>query len=288
MKFYGSIEAGGTKFVCAIGNDSLEIVNRMSFPTTTPNDTLVQVFKFFDEYELEAIGIGSFGPVDLNPKSPTYGYITTTPKPGWGNFGFLDMIKNRYDIPITFTTDVNAAAFGENMLGAATDVDSCIYLTVGTGIGGGAVINGQLIEGYSHPEMGHILIKRHPEDIFSGTCPYHHDCLEGMASGPAIEKRFGIKAENLKSDHPAWKFESHYLAQALMNYILILSPEKIILGGGVMEQKQLFPLIRTALKSMLNGYVELPDLDTYIVPPKLDNNAATLGCLMLAKQAIEK
>jgi len=288
MSYYGSIEAGGTKFVCAVGNEKFEIIHRVSFLTTTPEATLAQVFDFFDQYELSAIGIGSFGPIDVNPESPTYGYITTTPKPHWGNFDFLGALKKRYPVKVGWTTDVNAAALGEQIAGAAKGLNSCLYLTIGTGIGGGAVINGQLLSGHSHPEMGHIILHPHPEDTFEGFCPFHQNCLEGLAAGPAIEKRFNTKAELMDQDHPAWKFEAYYLAQALMNYVLILSPEKIILGGGVMNQRHLFPMIRKELKKLLNGYVALPDLENFIVPPELDNNAATIGCFILAQQAGKK
>jgi len=283
MSYYGSIEAGGTKFVCAVGNEQLEIIQRVSFPTTTPDATLAHVFDFFDQYELSAIGIGSFGPIDVNPKSPTYGYITTTPKPHWNNFDFLGAVKEKYPVKVGWTTDVNAAALGEQTIGAAKGLNSCLYLTVGTGVGGGAILNGQILAGHSHPEMGHIILRPHPEDTFSGVCPFHENCLEGLASGPAIEKRFNTKAELMDSDHLAWKFEAYYLAQALMNYALILSPEKMILGGGVMSQKYLFPMIREELKKLINGYVTLPDLESFIVPPKLGTNAATIGCLILAR-----
>jgi len=285
--YYGSIEAGGTKFVCAIGDSNFNIVERVSFPTTTPAETLAHVFEFFDKYELSAIGIGSFGPIDVNPVSITYGYVTTTPKRQWQNYNFLGAIKGRYDIPMGWTTDVNAAALGEQGLGAAQGLSSCLYLTVGTGIGGGAVVNNELLSGYSHPEMGHIIVQLHPEDDFGGVCPFHSNCLEGLAAGPAIEKRFGVKADQLGKDHIAWKFEAHYIAQAVMNYVLILSPEKIILGGGVMNQAHLFPMIREEFAQLMAGYVVLPDLENYIVAPALGNDAATIGCFMLAEKQME-
>jgi len=283
--YYGAIEAGGTKFVCAVSLENLEIIKRISIPTTTPDETLEKVFEFFDSYELKAMGIGSFGPIDVNPNSKTYGYVTTTPKLAWENYDFLGAIKNRYGIPVGWTTDVNAAALGELERGAAKGLSSCLYLTVGTGVGGGAVVKGKLLEGYGHPEMGHMLMRLHEEDTFSGSCPYHKNCLEGLVAGPSIEKRFGKKGFELSSDHLAWKLEAYYLAQALMNYILILSPEKIVLGGGVMKQLQLFPMIRQQLKELMNNYVAMPDLETFIVPPALGDNAGITGCLYLAKQA---
>jgi len=278
--YYGGIEAGGTKFVCAVSNEQLEMVERVSIPTTTPEATLKAVFEFFDPYELKSIGIGSFGPIDVNPKSATYGYVTSTPKLAWKDYDFLGAVKSRYPVPVAWTTDVNAAALGELKKGAAQGLESCLYLTVGTGIGGGAVVKGQLLEGFGHPEMGHILLRRHPEDTFEGFCPYHGDCLEGLAAGPAIEKRFGKKGFELEESHPAWKLEAYYLAQAMMNYILIVSPEKIILGGGVSKQLQLFPLIREELAKLMNDYVDMPE----IVPPLLGDNAGITGALLLAEQ----
>ena len=287
VMYYGSIEAGGTKFVCAVGDSNFNIIERVNISTITPEVTLAHVFEFFDKHELSAIGIGSFGPIDVNPASETYGYITTTPKPHWGNYNFLGAVKNRYNIPIGWTTDVNAAALGEQGLGAAQGLSSCLYLTVGTGIGGGAVVNGELLSGYSHPEMGHILVRPHPEDDFEGVCPFHGNCFEGLASGGAIEKRFDVKADRLDKNHIAWKFEAHYIAQAVMSYALILSPEKVILGGGVMNQAHLFPMIREELKKLMVGYVILPDLEDYIVAPALGNDSATIGCFMLANHSIK-
>jgi len=285
--YYGSIEAGGTKFVCAIGDAHFNIIERVSFPTTVPDETLARVYEFFDQYELAAIGIGSFGPIDVNPASETYGFITTTPKPHWGNYDFLGAVKERYKIPIGFTTDVNAAALGEQSLGAAQGLNSCLYLTVGTGIGGGAVVNNELLSGYSHPEMGHIIVRPHPEDNFGGVCPFHGNCLEGLASGPAIEKRFGVEANQLGEDHIVWTFIAYYISQAVMSYALTLSPEKVILGGGVMNQAHLFPMIREELEQLMAGYVVLPDLEKYIVAPALGDNAATIGCIMLAKNSLK-
>lgn len=284
--YYGSVEAGGTKFVCAVGDSTFNVLERVSFPTTTPDETLAHVFEFFDKYELVAIGIGAFGPVDVNPSSKTYGYITTTPKPHWDHYHFLGAIQEHYAIPIGFTTDVNAAALGEHGFGAAKGLRSCLYLTIGTGIGGGAVVNDELLSGFSHPEMGHIIVRLHPEDDYTGFCPFHQNCLEGLASGPAVEKRVGMKADQLKSDHLVWTFVAHYIAQAVMNYVLILSPKKIILGGGVMNQAHLFPMIRQELTTLMAGYVALPDLEDYIVAPALGHHAATIGCLMLAKKAM--
>jgi len=280
--FYGAIEAGGTKFVCAVGNEKGEIIKRVTIPTLTPDKTMPKVIEFFQNYPLHAIGIGSFGPVDLHTESPTYGSITTTPKLAWRNYPLLKVIQDTFSVPIGFQTDVNAAALGELHFGAAKGLDGCLYLTVGTGIGGGAVVEGHVVQGLSHPEMGHILVRRHPNDSYQGKCPYHHDCLEGLAAGPAIEGRWGKKGYELQDRSEVWEIEAYYLAQALMQYILILSPQKIILGGGVMKQAQLFPLIRQYVQELLNGYVEIPDVETYIVPPGLGDNAGIIGALVLA------
>ncbi|EMV0458893.1 ROK family protein [Listeria monocytogenes] len=286
---YGAIEAGGTKFVVAIGEKSGKIIKRESYPTTEPAETMKAVIQFFKQYEdeLKAIGIGSFGPIDIRKSSATYGYITQTPKLAWRNYDIVGAMKKEFNVPIGFTTDVNAAALGEVNLGAAAGLDSCIYLTIGTGIGGGAVVSGKILEGFSHPEMGHIMVRRHKRDRFTGICPSHSDCLEGLAAGGAIEKRWGQKAAELADNEEVWNLEAHYIAQALMNYTLILSPERIVLGGGVMKQRQLFPLVRQKLKALVNNYVQLPDLDEYIVPPKLEDDAGITGCVLLAVDAEE-
>ncbi|WP_035051389.1 ROK family protein [Carnobacterium pleistocenium] len=281
---YGAIEAGGTKFVCAVSDKQLEIKERVSIPTTTPEETLKQVFDFFDQYTLKSIGIGSFGPIDVNEKSATYGYVTSTPKTAWKNFDFLGAVKRQYEIPVAWTTDVNAAAYGEYKKGSARGTESCLYLTIGTGIGGGAVVGGKVLNGFGHPEMGHLLVSMHPDDNFKGVCPYHGNCLEGIAAGPAIEKRYGKKGNELAEDQRVWEIEAFYLAQALVNYTLILSPEKIILGGGVMKQTQLLSLVKKEFTKLMAGYVNTPALDEYIVMPELEDNAGIVGCLLMASE----
>ncbi|MGN9163956.1 ROK family protein [Tissierellaceae bacterium HCP3S3_D8] len=281
----GAIEAGGTKFVCAVSDEDLNIVERTSFFTSYPFETLRKVFDFFDSYEdLKAIGIGSFGPIDINKKSPKYGYVTSTPKPGWKDFNFLGEMKEHYNIPIGWTTDVNAACLGEYEVGSAIKDNSCIYLTIGTGIGGGAIFNGNFIEGFGHPEMGHIIVRPHPKDDFKGWCPYHGDCLEGLAAGPSVEKRYGVKAQSLGPDHEIWNILAYYIAQGLVDYTLILRPEKIILGGGVMKQRHILELIKKEFIALLGNYVEVPPIDQYIVNPSLGDNAGIIGGLILAKQ----
>lgn len=285
-----AIEAGGTKFVCAIGNEKGEVLDRIQLPTTTPKETMEQVINYFKDKTFEAMGIGCFGPIDPNIESKTYGFITSTPKVAWQNYNIIGKLKEYFDVPMGFDTDVNGAALGEATWGAAKGLESCIYITVGTGIGAGALVGGSLVHGLMHPEMGHILIRRHPDDNFGGTCPFHRDCLEGVAAGPALEKRWGKKGHLLQKGHPAWEIEGYYLAQALMNYILILSPKKIIMGGGVMKQKQLFPMIYNQLKELLKDYIQkeelIENLKDYIVYPALGDNAGICGALALAKATI--
>lgn len=284
----GAIEAGGTKFVCAVGDEKGNIVDRIQIPTTVPAETMPKVVEFFNQYPIKAIGVGSFGPIDVNPESATYGNITSTPKPGWRDYPFVQSLKDAFSVPIGFNTDVNAAALGEVTFGAAKGLDSCLYITVGTGIGAGAIVQGKLLQGLSHPEMGHILVRRHPNDEFRGKCPYHNDCLEGLAAGPAIEERWGAKGDQLVDRMEVWDLEGYYIAQALMQYVLILSPKKIILGGGVMKQKQVFISVYKYLKEFVNEYVALPDLTEYIVGPGLGENAGITGSLMLAHQAFQE
>lgn len=286
----GAIEAGGTKFVCGIGDETGVIHERTSFPTEQPEVTLERVAAFFEGKGVEAIGIGSFGPIGLNSAYADYGHVTTTPKPGWSGFDFLGTMKQRFDVPYGWDTDVNAAAYGESVWGAAQGLNSCVYYTIGTGVGVGVYAEGRLVHGLVHPEGGHVLTRRHAEDTFAGCCPYHGDCLEGMAAGPAIEQRWGIKGTELTVDHPAWEMEAFYIAQSVANTVLMLSPQKVILGGGVMHQQQLFPLIRAEVKRLLNGYVSASqladDIDSYIVPPGLGDNAGLCGALALGLAAV--
>ncbi|HNT24425.1 MAG TPA: ROK family protein [Anaerolineales bacterium] len=295
---YAGLEAGGTKFNCIAATGPNDIRAEARFPTTTPAETLGRVIEFFRRVQAEhgplaALGIGSFGPVDPNPASPTFGYITTTPKPGWAQADIVGPLRAALGLPTAFDTDVNAAALGEWRWGAAQGLDTFVYLTIGTGIGGGVFVNGQLVHGLIHPELGHILIPRDPaRDPFPGFCPFHGDCLEGLAAGPAIERRWGARAETLPPDHPAWELEAHYLALGLVSYICTLSPQRIILGGGVMSQPQIFPLLRAETQSLLNGYIQAPQIiehsDTYIVPPGLGARAGMLGAVALAENEYQK
>ncbi len=295
MNAYGGIEAGGTKFVLAVGTGPDDIRVSIRIPTTTPEETLTKTIRFFQVYQekeqIDAIGIATFGPCNPIMGSHDFGHITSTPKPGWSNIDFAGIIKRELQVPIGFDTDVNGAALAEHTWGAAIGIDSFIYLTIGTGIGGGGMVREKPMHGLIHPEMGHIRIPHNMgKDPYKGCCPFHGDCLEGLASGKAIEERWGQKAETLSEDHPAWELETEYLALALVNYITILSPKKIIIGGGVMNCEFLFSRIRSKVKELLNGYVQaseiIENIDNYIVPPKLGENTGVLGGIALAAKSL--
>ncbi len=289
----GALEAGGTKMVLAVGDGLGTIADKTSIPTTEPDETMAGIIAYFQKHDIQALGVGCFGPLDLKESSPTYGYITSTPKLKWRNFPIVKTLTQALHVPVMLDTDVNGAALAESTLGAARGLSSCLYVTVGTGIGGGLVIEGNLVHGLLHPELGHMLLRPLAEDPTpEGFCPYHEGCLEGMACGPAIEKRWGASARELHPDHPAWRLEAAYLAQMCANAIVSFSPEKIILGGGVMQQKHLFPLIRKETLRLLGGYVQHPavlnGMEDYIVPPGLQTESGIAGAFLLAKRALEK
>ena len=288
----GALEAGGTKMVCAIGDEKGNIFARESYPTLMPAETMPGLVEFFRKADIEALGIGSFGPLSLDPEAPDYGNITTTPKPGWQDYPLRQTFVDALGIPVGIDTDVNAAALGEATYGAGQGLDSLVYYTIGTGVGGGALVAGKLLHGMLHPEMGHMLLRPAKDDPCpKGFCPYHDGCLEGLAKGPAIEQRWGVSAKELPADHVAWDVEAEYLAQMCVNTIVMLSPKKIVLGGGVMHQMQLFPKVRARTAELLNRYVAhdrvLNHMDEYIVPPGLGDNAGAVGSLLLAKLALE-
>src|SRR5579884_3296034 len=287
---FGGIEAGGTKFVCGVGTGPNDI-HTAQFPTSAPEVTLPEVIGFFERVagNLKAVGIGSFGPVDLDPASPGYGHITSTPKAGWANYDLAGTVRKALGVPVGFDTDVNAAILGEARWGAAKGLSDAVYLTIGTGIGGGAIVHERVVHGMVHPEMGHLRIPHDTaRDPFPGVCPFHGDCLEGLACGPAIQARWGSPAGVLAPDHPAWELEAHYLALGLVNLTVTLSTQRILLGGGVMQQPHLFELIRKEFVHLLNGYVRHPSLlqglDDFIRPPQLGNQAGILGALVLAER----
>lgn len=282
---YGGVEAGGTKFVCAVGTGPDDLRAEARFPTTTPAATIAAAVQFFRGQDavhgkISGLGVGSFGPVDLDRASPSWGRITSTPKPGWAGADLAGELGRALGVPVEFDTDVNAAALGEGRWGAAAGLGDFVYITVGTGIGGGAVSGGRLVHGRLHPEMGHLPVRRDPADPFPGSCPFHRDCLEGLAAGPAIAARWGRSAEELPADHPAWDLEAEYLAQLAATLSLVLSPQKILFGGGVMQQPSLLPRLRSRLASHLAGYLDPPE----IAPPALGQRSGILGALALAQR----
>jgi len=292
---YGGIEGGGTKFVCAVGSAEGESLAETRFPTTTPEETLGRALAFFQEQTqalgpLSGLGVACFGPLDPDPASPTYGRILATPKAGWAGADVVGALGSALPVPIKFDTDVNGAALGEWRWGAAQGLSTFLYFTIGTGVGGGAMVEGKLLHGLIHPEMGHIPLPHdYAQDPFPGGCPFHGDCFEGLASGPAMEKRWGQRAETLPPDHPAWDLEAHYIARAMQGFICSFSPQRIIFGGGVPQQPALLPLVRAKTLAYLNHYVNseaiLSHMDTYIVPPGLGARAGVCGAFALAQQA---
>ena len=275
----GGVEAGGTKLVCAVGRGR-DVMAETRIATTSPAETLADAIAFFkDHAPLAALGVASFGPIDLDPRSPAYGFITTTPKPGWAHTDVVGPLRRALGVPVAFDTDVNAAALAEQRWGAARDAASVVYVTVGTGIGGGAVVNGRPLHGLVHPEMGHARIPHdRAADPFAGACPHHGDCWEGLAAAPALAARWGRPPETLPDDHPAWELEARYLALGLVNVILTLSPERVVLGGGVLARAGLLERVRAQVTALIAGYVRAAQ----IVAPVLGERSGVLGALALA------
>jgi fructokinase len=295
-RLFGGIEGGGTKFVCMVATDPQNIIDEIRFPTTTPAETLEQAVAFFEVHaktgNLAAIGMASFGPVDLDLASPTYGHITTTPKPGWAFIDTISRLRQVLNVPVAFELDVNAAAFGEFYWNPENQVlDPLVYFTIGTGIGAGVIVHGRLVHGLVHPEAGHMRLSHDwRADPYAGSCPYHGDCFEGLACGPALEQRWGQRAEKLPLSHPAWELEANYIAQAMNNTICSLSPKRIVLGGGVMQHPGLIHLIQQKVQKLLNNYIHssviTEGIDQYIVLPSLGNRSGVLGAIALAKQEV--
>jgi fructokinase len=290
-RLLGGLEAGGTKFVCAVGTGPDDVRAEVRLATTTPARTIAEAIEFFagqaKRTPLAALGIASFGPLDLDSRSPTFGSITTTPKPGWQHVDLTTPLRRALGVPVTVDTDVNGAALAEHRWGSGRGVATLVYVTVGTGIGGGALVDGRPVHGLVHPEMGHVRVPHdRTRDPFDGTCPHHGDCWEGLASAPALAARWGREAEALPDDHPAWELEAHYLALGLTSVVLVLSPERIVLGGGVMTRMRLYPAVRRELAALIGGYLRTPALgagiETYVVPPALGDRAGVLGALAIA------
>jgi fructokinase len=285
---YGGIEAGGTKWVCATGTGPDDLHATVTIPTTDPNETIGRAADFFQANgAVTAVGVGSFGPIVIDQRSPNWGTITTTPKPGWSGIDLVAALTAKLGVPLALDTDVNAAALGEHAWGAAHDVDTFCYLTVGTGIGGGGMTDGKLMHGLLHPEFGHMRIPHdRVRDPFDGVCPYHGDCFEGLASGGALRARHGVPAEDL-TEVSAWELEAEYIALGVVNVICTISPQRIILGGGVMNGPGLLPLVRARVAALAGGYFDTPQLrdqvDDYIVAPALGDRSGVLGALELAR-----
>lgn len=291
MELYGGVETGGTWCVCAIGTGPERIHRQEQFPTADPEQTLEQIVAFFRAGPAcEAIGIGSFGPVDLDLSSPTWGYVTTTPKPGWQHVALAPVVRERLGVPVAFDHDVVAAALGEYRWGAGRGATALCYLTIGTGVGAGLLIDGRPWHGLTHPEVGHIRIPHRQErDPFRGTCPMHGDCWEGLACGPALEKRWGEPPNELPDEHPAWELEAEYLALGILSIVSVFSPARIVVGGGVMERAGLLAMVRTRLRELVAGYLDTPllgdQIHAFLVPPALGDRAGVLGAIALAQTA---
>jgi len=286
----GSIEAGGTKFVCAVGDEDYRIKDSIHFPTTTPEETIQKAIDYFNNFNIEALAIASFGPIELRKNSPKYGYITSTPKPGWKNTNFIGKMKENFDIPMFWTTDVNGSAYGEYIMSTLSNekIDSLVYYTIGTGVGAGAIADGKFVGNMGHPEMGHTFLKRHPDDLnFKGICPFHGDCLEGLVAGPTFDARLGKPGKDVPLTNHVWDIMAYYVAQAAIQTTLILRPDKIVFGGGVVSETFL-DKVRDQFKILLNDYVEVPSLDKYIVMPEVQNNgSATMGDFALAIRELQ-
>jgi fructokinase len=285
----GSIEAGGTKFVCAVGNEDYQVQDRIKILTTTPEETLQKVVMFFKKHCINALSVSSFGPIEIRRNSSKYGYITKTPKKYWTDTDFVGFLKKFFDVPIFWTTDVNGSAYGEYRMATLANerINSLVYYTIGTGVGAGIVIDGNLVGSTGHPEMGHVLLKRHPNDEnFNGICPFHGDCLEGLVSGPTFNARLGLNGVEVPQDNDVWDIMAYYVAQAVVQTTLTIRPDKIIFGGGVTSEF-LLRKVRIEFEKMLNGYIEVPELNEYITTPTIiDNGSATLGNFAFAEKIL--
>lgn len=289
-RLLGAVETGGTKIVCAVGDEDGNILERIRIPTDVPEKSIPEVIGFFEGKGIDAIGIGAFGPIDVIPGSPGYGCIRKCERRGWSHYPLLRTLCDSLDVPGRMDTDVNAACLGEHVHGAGKGCGVLMYITVGTGIGVGIVIDGRPLHGMMHPEGGHVPAIRHPDDSFEGTCPFHGSCIEGLACGPAIQERWGAPASSLYERPEVWEMESRYLSQLVCGCVMTVAPNKVVMGGGVMSQKSLFPMIRKGVADLLSGYMDCPetaDMDEYIVPSPLNGDSGILGALELAKSALD-
>lgn len=282
-KLYGSVEAGGTKFICAVGNEDFEVVAKTQFPTTKPEETIAKTIEFFQQFDnLQSVAVGSFGPIDIDETSETYGYVMKTPKPYWSNVDMIGPMKEALKVPFYFTTDVNSSAYGEVI--SRDGVENLVYYTIGTGIGAGSYQRGEFIGGIGHTEMGHTYVAKHPGDAdFDGVCPFHKGCLEGLAAGPSLEGRTGIRGENIPLDSDVWDKQAYYIAQAAIQATMMFRPEVIVFGGGVMAQDHMIKRVHNYFKELMNDYLPTPSVEDYIVTPIIpENGSATIGNFALA------
>lgn len=291
MKKLGAIETGGTKIVCAVGYEDGTILEQVSIKSEDPSVTMKNVIDYFRDKDIEAFGVAAFGPVGLEKDKPTYGKILNTPKLRWQNFDVLGTLKEAYDVPMEIETDVAGSCLGEVTFGSSKGLSDVVYITIGTGIGAGIYSGGKMVHGQLHPEVGHMILSRRADDTGENVCPFHDSCLEGLAAGPSIGKRWNIKGDEISDDDiKVWDLEAHYIAEAIVNLIYTLCPDRFILGGGVMHHEILFPLIREKVVKMINGYLDiegLKDIDNYIVPASLHDDQGIMGCLELARRALK-
>jgi len=287
----GTLEAGGTKMVMGLADADCHIIKRESCPTRLPEETLADIIAFFEPHKIDALGIATFGPVDLRPSSASFGSIINTPKLAWRNFPLYRRLKEALQVPCAIDTDVNGAALAEARMGAVKGLENCVYFTIGTGIGGGVLSDGRLVHGMIHPEWGHTPIARHPEDpLTRGVCPYHENCAEGLAAGPSMQARWGVPAQELPEGHFAWELEAYYLAQLCITAMMTVSPERIVLGGGVMGRSSLYPMVREKANQLLGGYLASPtpeEMEAFIVPPALWPDSGLIGGALLAKDLLK-
>lgn len=286
----GSVELGGTRFICTVSDDNYQIVDKRHFITDTPNLTLAKIIEYFRQYDIQALGVATFGPLELRKDKAGFGNITTSPHLTWQNTPLYKILKQKLNIPIALTTDVNGAAYGEYIVSLmrGEKIKSLIYYTIDTGVGAGIIYNNEFLGDFGHPEMGHINVKRHPKDLkFSGICPYHRDCLEGLVSEPTFEARLGKNLNKVSNADPVWDIMAYYVAQALIQSTLTIRPAKIIIGGKV-SKGVFLDKIKIQFKKLLNGYVEIPSLDGYLTLPLIKHNgSATVGNIALALNKLQ-
>ncbi len=294
LDYFIGIEGGGTKYKIVAASDPENVLCRTTIPTTSPEETISKIISFLvplladNADRIRAIGLGQFGPIQVNPAAQDYGAILNTPKAGWCGVNLISELRKITSLPIALDTDVNAAAMGELHYGAGQGLSDFFYITIGTGIGGALILNKRIVHGLLHPELGHMLVPHNTgNDPFEGICRFHKDCFEGLASGPALLARWKKPAETLTEDHQAWDLESTYIAQALVNLFLTVMPQRFILGGGIMQQRHLFPRISRKFCQLINDYIDvlkiIPEMDQYIRPPHLDHDAGMFGAIALAK-----